>query len=159
MADDKATIRKVQKLIERQREIEAQLFAITEEIHKLVNGEPGIGEVLSRLEDIYDRLWCERYAPGQNNRYVWSYAKDRPQMKRLIRNIGVDEITARCQNYFANDEPFYVRSRHSFTVFVASINCHAGAVEASTRPADCTHTPACASDAAHTRLRAQERQR
>jgi hypothetical protein len=84
-------------------------------------------------------------------------------MKRLVRMIGVDELKARFVRYVKNDDPFYVKARHPFGLFVSSVNTHAAQGQAAedlelsaAAPADCRHSPPCRSDVEHTRRRQQD---
>ena len=123
---DEAVLRaRLAKLVEAERELIEQLHDINEEKRRLLNGEPGIADKLRRLEIHFDAMWCARYTPGEVGCYVWSFAKDRAQLKRVIKILSVEEIEMRMTNYVKNDEPFYARARHPFQMFVASINSHA----------------------------------
>lgn len=128
MAEQKAlatgTADKVRKLLEVARERHAELGVLLTEIGTLMGGGVGIGVLLKRAEEAFETAWNARY--GNGGRYVWQYAKDRPNMKRLILALGVDELEARFGRYARNDDPFFTRARHSFGAFVASVNQHAG---------------------------------
>jgi hypothetical protein len=112
------------KLIVKLGELRAQETEILEEVDRLLKGHAGIGELLKRLYAHFDRVWSVRYSSGQTKYYVWSYAKDASQMKRLIKMLGVEEVERRMIAYLKNDDPFYTKARHSFGLFVASINSH-----------------------------------
>ena len=110
------------KLLAVQKDLIEKLQAVTQELDDLLGGKAGTADLLKRLEAHFDQVWCVRYATGQHGRYVWAYAKDRPQMKRLIKTLGVEEIERRMIAYLKNDDSFYVKARHPFGLFVASIN-------------------------------------
>jgi len=157
--------RKLVPLVTLQKELTEKLQAVTTEIDTLLGGGVGMGQKLKDCEAAFDQAWCERYAPGQRGRYVWAYQRDRPQMKRLITMLGVDELKIRMANYLVNDEAFYMRARHSFGAFVSSVNAHAkaapvnGSVQAfelDEAPADCRHTPRCRTDVEHTQKTKQD---
>lgn len=121
--------------------------AIHAELDALLGGEPGIGAMLKQIEAHYDELWRVRYSTP----YVWNFARDVPQLKRLIKALGVEQLELRMGSYLKNSDPFYLKSKHSFAVFVASINSHA--VEPSRqRDEPCTHEPRCPGTWQHVRL-------
>lgn len=136
-----ATMAILGKLVTELRETQAKSYALLEEIDRVLGGGAGIGELLKRFREAFDLAWCARYAPGQQNRYVWSHMRDTSNMKRLLRTLALEDIERRIVNYMKNDEPFYVNARHNFSVFFASINSHAGQAE---RPEwTCPSTPPC----------------
>lgn len=123
MADgEKATIAKLTKLLELSTELLAKLHDVHREMDALIGGGAGIGSQIKAIETAFDLAWCNRYAKGQRRRYVWRHTQDKPQIKRLLKTLGLDELEARIQSYIRNDDPFYANSRHNFGVFVASIN-------------------------------------
>ena len=158
---EKALVRKVAGLFLALGELREKENALLEEINELLGGGPGIGAKLKALERSFDAAWGARYAGGQSGRYVWSYVKDKPQMKRLLRMLDVGELEQRILNYFRSDDPFHVKARHSFPIFVACINSLASEsapaedfdLEA---PVDCKHAPPCKSDTEHTRRKLRE---
>lgn len=167
MADaDKQVLTKIAKLMAVLREHQTACHEIADEIEKLLSGEPGVGALLKRLQHHFENLWALRYAPvqsgpGSASGYVWTYAKDVPHLKRLLKTLDVDEIEMRMQNYLWNDDSFYVKARHNFGVFVASINSHAGKAQPLERSTEleaayCRHNPHCRSDQDCTRRRARE---
>src|SRR3990167_4495359 len=91
-SEDKALRAKLQKLVVELRETQAKTYALVEEIDALLGGAAGIGAQLKAAYLAFDAVWGGRYAPGQTGRYVWAYTKDAPQMKRLIKGIGPDEL-------------------------------------------------------------------
>lgn len=128
MAEPKAlatgTAAKVRKLLEVARERSAELGAILTEIETLMGGGVGIGVLLKRAEEAFEIAWNARY--GNAGRYVWQYPRDRPNMKRLILALGIEELADRFGRFARNDDPFFVKARHSFGAFVSSVNQHAG---------------------------------
>ena len=141
------------KLIAKLGELRAQETEILEEVDRLLKGHAGIGELLKRLYAHFDRVWSVRYSSGQTKYYVWSYAKDASQMKRLIKMLGVEEIERRMIAYLKNDDPFFVRARHSFGLFVSTINSHAESPETATADLELND------DVAATKRRQQEMRR
>lgn len=115
----------LQKLLAELRTVQAREYEITEEIVKLVNGGHAPQEQLREVMGHFDHIWCVRYAPGQTKRYVWTFAKDIPHVKRLLKALTPAELKDRMTNYLRNNDDFYVKCRHSFAAFVASVNSHA----------------------------------
>jgi hypothetical protein len=105
--------------------------------------------------------WTERYAPGSvKGAYVWQWAKDITLMKRLLKTLSVEEIERRMSNYLKSSEPFFVKNRHTFSLFVGSVNQFAEFSkelhEELPAPVGCKHLPLCRSDQEHTRRRAED---
>lgn len=159
MADEKA---RLTKLLALSTELLAKLHDINREMDELLGGGAGIGSQMKAIETAFDLAWCNRYAKGQRGRYVWRHTQDKPQIKRLLKTLGLSELEARIQSYIRNDDPYYAQARHNFGVFVASINSHAGAAQApqdlelSARPVGCEHNPPCSSDQVHTKTKLRE---
>lgn len=151
---------KVRTLLDAWIELSTKQEAIYDEMRRLLGGGPSIGELLKLAEGAFETLWTERY----KTRYFWVYTKDRPALKRLILQIGNDELAARFRRYLSNDDPFFTKARHSFGVFVATVNQHAAMAESTLtleggsedRPVGCTHLPPCKDDVEHTRKKVQE---
>lgn len=123
--DDKKRIAAVSKLFTELRQLQAREYEIVEEIQGILGGNVMVAELVKEAGRHFDAVWCERYAPGLHGRYVWNKVKDVPQLKRLLKMLTVDELKGRMTAYLANDEAFYIRARHSFGAFVASVNSHA----------------------------------
>lgn len=158
MTDQDKTVDKVRTLVAAWRLEHDKGTAILEELETLLAGGVGIGELLKRFEQTFGELWRGRYRSA----YVWAYAKDRPSSKRLIKQIGLEELERRAARYLQNSDPFFASKRHPFGLFVATVVQHAAPNDAAelelegTAPADCRHVPRCASDREHTKTRAAE---
>lgn len=154
-------INAVRKLLAKAREIHAQHGELIEEMNRVMNGEGGIADKLKLLEAHFDALWGVRYAGGEVKRYLWRYAIDRPNMKRLLRLLEPAEIQRRMVVYLKNDERFYTQARHPFGLFVSSINSHVdlttiGAAVTQPDAVGCKHVPKCRSDQAHTKRQSSD---
>ena len=89
MADpEKQTLAKLTTLVAALREAHGKCHDLTDEIDRLLGGGPGMGALLARLDAHFDACWCARY----QSPYVWSHFKDKPQMKRLLKTLTVEEI-------------------------------------------------------------------
>lgn len=123
MADEAkaATLKKLIALQTKLGELTEQQQAIVEEMGNLLAGGPGIGAILKQVEGHFSKCWRVRYASD----YAFAFAKDVPQLKRLIRILGVEELERRMLNYCRNADPYFVKARHSFGLFVTTINQHA----------------------------------
>ena len=145
---------KVEKLVGVFIELHDKQGAVLEELKAVLEGKAGIGDKLKALEQAFSELWFERYRSA----YVFNYAKDRPHLKRWLRTHTVEEITGRFANYLRSDDPFYVRARHNFGLFVSSFNNWAPAMPSGVTArglercvAEGKHDPPCQTEAEHTR--------
>ncbi len=116
--DRQKAITLVSALADKLKEVEL----LRAELAAVLGGHPGIGDKLSECESTFGALWKLEYGTD----YVWSRLKDRAQWKRLLLTLSVEELGARSASFMANKEPFYVKQRHSFGTFVATVNSHAG---------------------------------
>lgn len=166
MADEaKKTLEKLRKLYEAQRAATTayreKMDAIAHEVETLLNGGAGVGELLKRLETHYQTVWQARY-PGA---YMWDWKVDRPNWKRLIQKLSVEELEHRVIAYLRDSDDYYIRARHPFLLFVKNINRFASEEHAASfmldapTVADCKHQPPCVSDQEHTRLKMSEMKR
>lgn len=161
MADiEKRQIEDAKKFAALAREHFAKGVQALEELERALGGGPRQADILKGAERDFDTFWCARYAAGQSGRYVWNYSKDRPSLIRLIRMIGSEELQLRMKRYLANNDAFFTKARHSFGMFVATVNQHTERAEAvddfdldPSPVVGCTHTPRCTSDAEHTTRR------
>ena len=155
-SEEQARLEKLGKLCLLLREKQAECYEITEEMARIAGGQAGIGDVLKRLQLAFDAAWCQRYAPGQTKIYIWQWAKDVTLMKKLLKSLAPDEIERRMSNYLKNDDPFFLKNRHTFGLFVSSVNQFAEAGQVIETPFDCRHQPPCRSDQEHTRRRSSD---
>lgn len=155
---DAPNLKKVAALLVVLKEQHEKSVAVIEEINDLLGGGAGIAAQIKEVEQSFARAWSERY----NGSYIWRYAVDRPNIKRLIKTLGVVELQVRIFNYIRSDDPFLMRSRHPFGLLVSGINSYAGEGQSpedfdlAPTVADCHHSPRCASDQEHTRKRTAE---
>lgn len=155
----KVPLERIVKLLALAKELHIKEGEVLNEIDNLMEGKASIAQLLKAAQAGFDAVWCVRYAPGQTGAYVWQHKIDLPNMKRLINSLGLDELTTRFARYLANNEPFYVKNRHPFRLFVSSVNSFAGApaeVPDYELVPDCRHDPPCRNDAEHTRRRQAE---
>ena len=144
MSDPRA---KIEKLLTALDDLDEKRDSIKAEIRALVSGDEGIGAKMKAVRDAWSLLWELLYRTP----YVWQFAKDNAQIKRLLKSMSVDEVKARTTAYLMNSDPFFVKGRHSFGMFVATVNQHTPRREVVARPVGCEHENACVSDAHHTR--------
>ncbi len=160
MSDDaKDRLVKIAKLVGALRELQAKQYEVTEEIDRLLNGAAGIGTLLKRVEHTFEDAWATRY----HGKYAWAFVKDVPQLKRLLKLLGAEEVERRIGRYIGSEDQFFVRARHSFGIFVHSVNQFADETGAPADldldapvVADCHHDPMCRSDQEHTRRKMQD---
>lgn len=159
--ENKARLEKIAKLAQIVIDLTAQLHDCQREILTLASGGEGQGLILKRLYVAFDTAWGQRYAAGQVNRYAWAMVRDTPQMKRLLKMFGEPELVRRMGAYVKSDDPFVVRNKHTFGLFVSTVNSYAPTAEPVTQvetepPADCRHLPPCKSDEEHTKKKVKE---
>lgn len=118
MKDEKP---KLIKLLSVLRDLREKEQAILDEIDTLLGGGVGVGEQLKTIQRAFSDAWYAAYWTA----YVFNFAKDVPQMKRLLKATTVEDIVSRCGSYLANGDPFFQKGRHSFGMFVATFNQHA----------------------------------
>jgi len=157
--DDKAKLSKLIKLMAAGRDLVEKLDAIVAEADEILGGGIGIGQKIKELETTFEAAWAARYGAGRG--YVWNYARDRAHWKRLIKMVGTVDLSERIQIYMNSREPHVVDARHSFPMFVATVNSY---ITAPLLPegdgvypvVDCRHTPRCRTEVEHTRKRRDE---
>lgn len=154
------TVEKVKHLLVAYRELIDKLTAVHDEMDSLIAGRSGIAINLKEMEAAFDAAWCTRYAPGDSNRYLWAYQKDRPHMKRFIQQIGCAELPARFFAYIKHEDKFLLEHRHPFKLFVLNVNSYVLPVnwrefELASEATGCTHTPKCQSEQACTKRQMQ----
>jgi hypothetical protein len=139
-------------------ELDGKRAEVVSEINDLLGGKPGIGIRLRAFMALFIRLHATRY-PGW---YVFAMAKDAPQIKRLLKMLTEEDLERRVATFIRNDDPFFVRTRHTFAIFASTINQHAGApleaegFDLDATPVGCHHQPACSDDAQHTARKNRE---
>lgn len=160
-SDEKKQLEKARKLYDALRENQAKGYALLDELGAVLAGDVSIGDKLKLIEVHFAALWEGRYS----GKYLWAYVKDKPQAKRLLASMAVEEIQSRMNAYIRDDDQYLTRARHPFGLFVSQVNRYAGVGQATTQdfdleaPADCGHTPRCKSDQEHTRRRAEDLRR
>src|SRR6185503_638982 len=97
-------------------------------------------------------FWAQQWQAKNRAAYVWNHARDKPQIKRLLKTISADDLKARMIAYLSSDDPFHARNQHNFGIFVSAINSFAGS-KPRQRVLGCHHEPPCADDVEHTRRR------
>lgn len=145
-AGDGLNVAAIQKILALLKQRHDENGALIEELERLIGGGVGIGELMKQAYE----LWGELYPHGS---YLFNFTKDAPNMKRLIRAFGPEELGARFRRYLSCREEFYVAKKHPFGLFVATVNSWAD----DSLPADqaapavgCKHVPRCSSDRVHT---------
>lgn len=143
----------VGKLLERFGELYDEMGAVLEELREVAGGGLTIDQKVRQLEEVFDRIWCTRYAPGETKRYVWKRTLDVPAAKRLLRQLTLADLEGRIAAYVASEDRWFkVEKRHDFTTFASNVNkFQSGAGDTfelgGAAPADCKHLPRCRTDA------------
>lgn len=153
--DDTAKrLERMAKLLEKGRELTAQLHDVQEEMRKICAGESAMGDDLKVCEKVFSDEWQRHYGTP----YLFAYMKDRPHWKRLLKGAKRDDVIGRVMAYFHADDDYTRRARHPFGLFVSRFNQLAPVqtepeltLDSAPVVADCKHTPPCKSDQEHTR--------
>lgn len=160
----KRQIERATKLVTEIEKLDLQRGELMAELGKVLHGEQAMGDLLKIAYVAYIDAWQRRYkAP-----YSFTFVKDAPQMKRLIKALGIKELTARIDRFVRNGDPFFLKARHGFNVFVSTVNQHTVASDGDLgdlvgvdsdepAPSDCRHTPRCETQAACTKATIAER--
>lgn len=150
MSETTLKIEHVRFAVKELRAIEKRAADVAAMLEARLEGSATAGEQMKRITDAFVELWARRY----RTKYVFAGGKDATAVKRLLAVLDVDEILKRVPRYIANDDPFYVKVRHSLTMFASTINQHGPTSDQGGHAAgaiDCKHTPPCQSDVEHTR--------
>lgn len=133
--------------------LEAQQREVIDEITKLLAGEQMAGQQQEAVTSHFVAQWKRRY----RGEYLWRHAQDMPHVKRLVKQLGVEEVNQRITRYLLAEDDFYKKARHNWGMFVATINTHVGQDDAPAESFEltgtvegCTHTPPCKHAAEHT---------
>jgi len=157
MADTDGEFRK--KLIGQYKKIKVDLAKVyegMEEMQRLLESNPTAAEGTKALFKAWTDIWGKRY-PGTP--YLFEYAKHGAAFKRFLKTMTQADIMERMNRFVQKNDRFYVASKHSVNVFIATVNEHGPeALERGSIPAPigCQHVPPCETDQAHTSRRMSE---
>lgn len=151
-SDAERKIARAMKLVEALRELQAKTYEVTEELQALLRGEAITGDHLRLVESMFSSEYERKYGSP----YVFQFAKDRTQWKRLIKAVGPTELCNRISAYFHVPDPYRERAKHPFGLFVGQFNTLVASPQLGYPVRDCLHTPPCTSDQEHTMRRAQD---
>lgn len=159
------------KVEQRLDEILATLDKLRDQVVTLkrhVAGENPVRDVLA----FYDELWMNRYTHGLSPavHYDFNRTVDPATVKRWLKTMDALTIKGRITRYFADRDPFLVRQKHPFNLFIKNFNAYAP--PSNVRPSvhdlgdpaftppehvpDCRHEPRCKSDVEHTQRKQRE---
>lgn len=158
--DDKAKLSKLIKLVAAGQDLVDKLAAIVKEADAVLGGQQTIAQKVKQLETTFEAAWAARYV---GRTYVWNYSRDVGHWKRLVAKLGVADLEDRIQVYLHADDPHIVDAKHSFPMFVATVNSHIAAPllpegDGVFPVVDCKHKPRCKTEVEHTRKRRDELQ-
>jgi len=155
-------IARATKIVDALDALDAQRADLSEQLAKVLKGEQAIGDLVKIAASTFSQAWERRY----RSPYAFTAFKDVPHLKRLIKQLGIEELARRMQRYLLSHDLFFAKARHSFGVFVATVNQHAEAsgdaalgdfLSDEPAPSDCRHTPPCATQAGCTKASNKER--
>lgn len=149
-----AAIQKIFALLKQRHDEDG---ALLEELERLIAGGKGIGEIMKECYATWNEFWSVQHGGA----YAFVFHEDAPQMKRLVRTLGQEELTARMFHFISDRNEWLVKHKHPFKVFVKQNNSYASATAAraddDAPPVDCKHTPPCRSDQEHTKKKLEAR--
>lgn len=156
--EDRKRLRQASACLEKMKVLHAALYDLMEETRQLTGGLETTQAVCARLEKGFASEWERRYGSA----YAWTYQKDRPHWRRLLKLTTEDDIAHRVVSYFHDPDKFLMERRHPFGLFVSRFNSLAGS---RTRPdlelvapvIGCAHVPVCMSDQIHTKKTTADR--
>jgi len=142
---EKARLDRIGKLLVQLAEAQATSQAIISELVQLAAGTATDSEHTARAMRFFDEVWCERYAPGRVKGYAWDRAKDLPNLRRLVKQLGVQEVEGRMVAFLKSDDAFYTRvgNCHKFSLFVHGINGFVSVQRRAEATWVCPDTPCC----------------
>ncbi len=158
-----------QRYLAKLDEILDSLDELRTQVQPLKNLAEGVNPGREVLTDFDEH--CQRsYAAGANPpvHYEFNKTVDPAHVKRLLKTMDRPTLRARITRYFADREPFLVRNKHPFNLFISRINTYAPptltppnlrgrAFDPEPAPAaDCGHQPRCVDDATCTAKRRTE---
>lgn len=155
LSESDRKVERLSKLVEAGVELVAKMHDVLVEMQKIAGGQVATGDTLKALEGEFSHAWQKWYGSP----YVWNFAKDRAQWKRLLKMATPDDIGRRVQGYFADADAFLRKAKHPFGLFVSRFNHYADPVRSEFHldaPTGCIHTPPCTSDQEHTKRRTHD---
>ena len=143
---------KLQKLIDSTEHLLASAHDNLQQMKALAEGENPVRDTIG--------FWVSAWKAKYGASYDLS-AADAGNVKRLVTKNGAADTKARLARYLADGDQFLTRQRHPLSIFWSRANTYSPAAAThetviQDRPVGCRHTPACATDEAHTRKRSQE---
>lgn len=148
--DDKQ-VEKIQSVIADVKRDYCKLAEKIATLEQLAASQPTLGQQVKELHDYWFEMWKAAY----NDKYQFAQGRDASQFKHYLKALGLEELEARLARFLDDKDPWIVGQRHLLGIFFARVNSYgrteAPALVEATRPIGCRHTPACKSDAAHTR--------
>lgn len=109
-------------LVELSDAYEEKRGAIVAEMDALLAGKGGIGVKLKILKGHWAAAWTARH----HETCDFDHVKHTAFLKKKLALFSVDEIQAKMSSYVASDDPYYVRARHPFTLFMSSFQTWRG---------------------------------
>lgn len=122
---DAQRIELILKLHEKFADVLLNAVELNKEILAVLHKEPTIGDKLKEFQTAFSNAWEVRYREP----YQFAFVKDVPQMKRLLKQFTMEQLARRISRYVQNEDPFFRKNRHTFGLFVSTINQHAPEVD------------------------------
>lgn len=119
----RAENQKLKRLLTLRAEIAAKIELVDREIAAVVLGEEGIGAKLTRIK----AFWCETWQEAYKEQCDFDHRSHTAALKRwLAKDFTEAQITTKMFHYLIDRNPFYVKERHPFPLFIHGFNSFKG---------------------------------
>jgi hypothetical protein len=143
----------LQSILEQMFATHNRMADLLDDFDAALSKEPTAGQNAKRLLEYFVRHWERRY---RGQKMLVNGPKDMATFKRILRQLGVDEVAARIGRYFKGDDRQALNAKHSVGLFALRINELVPDVGDPSGPIGCTHTPPCTTDVQHTKRKLDE---
>lgn len=147
-------------------EILTTIAKLHDQVNKLKRRLEGGPNPVKEVLTVFDDRWRACYTVGlvPPVHYEFNRTIDPAHVKRLLKVMDATTLKTRIVRYFNDREPFLVKNRHPFNLFVTRINAYSGGNSTPAAPMEltaepvpgCAHQPPCGTDHEHTRRRMED---
>lgn len=113
---------KVISLVEHICELREQESALIQEVMTILAGGEPLGMRLKKLKAQWCDLWQERH----KEKCAFDHVSHTGGLKKKLLTYGDDVVRAKMVSYLASDDPYYVRARHPFGLFLKTFDTWRG---------------------------------
>lgn len=138
---------KIQSALNKARALLEQTAEQLEALEALLNDGDTPGQQARQALAFYGKAWEQRY---RTRHLVPHVAGAMAQIKKLLREMTLEELQRAMTAYLQSRDRFYVEARHPLSMFVKAVNKFTAARPTDDlfehAPPDCRHTPRCRTD-------------